>query len=263
MNGIALASVILYGRNMWLGVFIGQSLLLYYSNIPLGASIGIGITNYIEAIIAFELFKYFKLDKKLSTINDIVGLILLIVLVLQPFSATFSNLILAYFGVIKWSTYFDSWFFWGIGNIMGQLLITPMLLLMYANVKLKHLWYLILVATFFTIMTYISIAVFPIDNPFILLGFTLFVIFVLSSKAGIHYGAFATVIITAVALYLTHKKIGLFVKSSDIDNIINLNSYVLFQIIFLLFIGTLLADNHLDILPMPKGRGFWIQTILA
>jgi len=46
-EGIALASVLLYGRNMWLGVFIGQSILLYYSNIPLGASIGIGINTYI------------------------------------------------------------------------------------------------------------------------------------------------------------------------------------------------------------------------
>jgi len=243
-EGIALASVLLYGRNMWLGVFIGQTLLLYYSNIPLNVSIWIGIIHAIEAVIAFELFKYFKLDKKLSTIHDIVGLILLIVLVLQPFSATFGNLILVYFGVMKWSNYFNSWLFWGFGNIMGQLLIAPMLLLMYAHIKPKQVRYFILVATFFTIMTYISIAVLPIDNPFILLGFTLFVIFVLSYKAGIHYGAFATVIITAVALYLTHKKIGLFVKSSDIDNIINLNSYVLFQIIFLLFIGTLLADNH-------------------
>jgi len=242
-EGIALASVLLYGRNMWLGIFIGQSFLSYYYNIPLEASIGVGIINSIEAVIAFELFKYFKLDKKLSTIHDIIGLTL-IILFLQSFSTFFNNLILAYFGVIKWSTYFENWFSNGIGNVIGQLLITPMLLIMSSQIKLKHIKYLVIIAIFFIIMTYIFVVILPIDNPFILLGFTLFAIFVLSYKAGIHYGVFATVIINTETLYLTHRNIGLFIKSNAIDNIINLNSYILIQIIFLLPIGTLLADNY-------------------
>jgi len=242
-EGIALASVILYGRNMWLGIFIGQSLLLYYYNhIPLEPSIGVGIINSIEAVVAFELFKYFKLDKKLLTIHDIIGLIL-IILFSQSISTFFNNIILSYFEVKEWSSYFDNWFFEGIGNVIGQLLITPMLLIMSHHIKSEHIKYLVVIAIFFIIMTYISVVVLPIENPFILLGFTLFAIFILSYKAGIHYGVFATVIINTETLYLTHRHMGLFVKSNDIDNIINLNSYILLQIIFLLFIGTLLSDN--------------------
>jgi len=242
-EGIALAGVILYGRNLWLGIFIGQSLLSYYYNIPLEASIGVGIINSIEAVIAFELFKYFKLDKKLSTIHDIIGLIF-IILFLQFFSTFFNNLILSYFEVNKWSNYFDNWFSEGIGNVIGQFLITPMLLIMFAHIKPKHIKYLFVIAIFFAIMTYLFVVILPIyNNPFILLGFTLFGIFILSFKAGIHYGVFATAIIGMETIYLTHRNMGLFVQSNTIDNIINLNSYIILQIIFLLFIGTLLSDN--------------------
>jgi signal transduction histidine kinase len=241
-EGIALASAILYGKRVWIAVLIGQFFLAYFNGMDWEPSLGIAIINSIEAILAVVFFRKFRLNKNLSTFRDVFWLILIILFILQPFSALLGNFILVTFNVIEVSEYFNSSFFWFIGNITGQLLIAPMLLLMYTNIRKKDT-YKVLIVTFVSIvLSYLFLAIYPITNPLLLLALTIFLTLFLSYQKGVHYGAFATVIIAFVSLYLTHNGIGVFIKGNPIDNIINLNSYFLFQILLVLLFGTLLSD---------------------
>jgi len=241
-EGIALASAILYGKRVWVGILLGQFFLAYLNGMAWQPSLGIAIVNALEAILAVVFFRKFKLDISLSTFKDVFGLILIIVVILQPFSALLGNLILVTFNVIDSSEYVNSAFFWFIANIMGQLLITPMLLLIYTNISKKDIPNVFLIASSAIILSYLFLEIYPISNPLLLLGFTIFLTLFLSYNMGVHYGAFATVIVAFVSLYLTHKGIGIFVEGSPLDNIINLNSYFLFQILLVLLFGTLLSD---------------------
>jgi signal transduction histidine kinase len=242
-EGIALASAIIYGRQVWMAVLLGQFFLAYYHGMAWEPSLGVAMVNSIEAIFAVILFRKFNLNQNLSSFRDALWLILIIGLILQPFSSMISNLILVIFKVIEPISYTQSSLFWLIGNSMGQLLIAPMILLLYANVKKKEdAFPLFMVATLSISLSYLFLGVYPITNPLLLLGFTIFLTLFLSYKMGVHYGAFATFIVASVSLYLTQKGSGIFVEGSPIENIINLNSYFLFQILLVLLFGTLLSD---------------------
>jgi signal transduction histidine kinase len=241
-EGIALASAILYGKRVWIAILIGQFFLAYYNGMAWQPSLGIAIVNSLEAILAVIFFRKLKLNKNLSTFRDVFWLIIIIIFILQPFSALLGNLVFVIFDIIKTSEYLNSSFFWFIGNIMGQLLIAPMLLLMYTNITKKDTYKVILVASVSIILSYIFLEIYPITNPLLLLALTIFLTLFLSYQKGVHYGAFATVIIAFVSLYLTHNGIGVFIEESPLDNIINLNSYFLFQILLVLLFGTLLSD---------------------
>ena len=241
-EGIALASAILYGKRVWLAVLIGQFFLAYSNGMEWQPSLGIAIINSIEAILAVIFFRKFKLNKNLSTFRDVFWLILIILFILQPFSSLLGNFILVTFNIIEVTEYLNSSFFWFIGNITGQLLIAPMLLLMYTNIKKKDTYKVLIVASVSIILSYLFLEIYPITNPLLLLALTIFLTLFLSYQKGVHYGAFATVIIAFVSLYLTHNGIGVFIEGNPIDNIINLNSYFLFQILLVLLFGTLLSD---------------------
>ncbi len=242
-EGVALASAILFGKRIWIGILIGQFLLAYHHGMAWQPSLGIAIVNAFEAILAVIFFRKLRLNKNLATFRDVAGLILIIVIILQPFSAILGNLVLMGFHVIQAHKYMESTLFWFIGNTMGQLLITPTILLMYTNVTKKDLPLVALIGIGSAIVSYILLEVYPITNPLLLLGITIFATLFISYKIGVHYGAFATVMIHFVSLILTHNGKGVvFIKDSPIDNIINLNSYFLFQILLVLLFGTLLSD---------------------
>jgi len=242
-EGIALASAILFGKRVWIGVFIGQFFLAYYNGMGWQPSLGIAMVNSAEAILAVVLFKKFHLNKNLSTFWDVLGLILIIVLFLQPFSALLGNFILVKFHVIEAKEYLHSSFFWFIGNMMGQLLVAPTILLLYANITKKDIFKVIFVILISAISSYLFLEVYPIFNPLLLLGITVFFTLFLSYKLGVHYGVLATVVIAFVSLYLTHNGMGVFVHGENaLDNVLNLNFYFLFQILLVLLFGTLLSD---------------------
>jgi len=244
-EGIALASVLLYGKHVWVGIFLGQ-FFLAINTMSITHSLLIASINSIEAILALIIFNYFKLNNKLQEIRDILGLILIIVFVLQPFSSILGNFVAMDFHIINWELYMKNTFSWWFGNIMGQLLFTPMILLMYANLKKEEIVDLIVLALFFATMNYFFQIVFPIQNLLLLLAVTLPIILYISSDHGVHYGTFSTFAIVLVSLYLVHSNRGIFAnpKILDINNIINLNSYFLFQILLLLIVGTLFSEKR-------------------
>jgi len=127
--------------------------------------------------------------------------------------------------------------------MMGQVLLVPTFLLLYEHRKKVKIVELILIALFFTLVSYLFQIVIPIHNVSLLLSVTLPLIIYLSSRQGIEYATFSIVVITTVTLYLTHLNMGIFTTENKIGNIINLNFYFLSQILLLLIIGTLFEEK--------------------
>jgi signal transduction histidine kinase len=241
-EGFALAAAIIYRVNILPGIFLGQ-FFLGIENMTTLPSLGIATINTIEAFIAITLFQKFNLDRALSKTKDIFGLIVLIVFVLQPFSATLGSLTLLIFNIITADEYFNSLFSWWFGNAMGQILFTPMLLLIYSHFKKEELLEFLFVALFFGLLSYLFQIVVPIQNLSLLLSVTLPFIIYLSSIRGLHYATFATTIITATTLFFMYLGKGVFVEDTTVNNIINLNFYFLSQILLVLIIGTLFSEK--------------------
>jgi len=133
-EGIALAFALRYGTWVWPGIFLGQLALALTRGLPLAPAICISASNSMQACLAVWLFHRLKLDPRLERARDLAGLLLMIIFVLQPFGATLAHASLWLSGVIDTQVELaTSWRNWWMGCILGQMLVAPLLLSLFAG----------------------------------------------------------------------------------------------------------------------------------
>ena len=243
-EGLALGFVLYFGLRIVPGIFIGQLLLALTNNMNLISSFEISIINSLEAILGYYLFYKFKISKKLLSFNDILKLSFLIIFILQPFSAILSNIFLNISSDIEINTFIFNTFSWWFGNIMGQLLLTPFLLLFFDRYKQIQTSELLLYGILYFIYIYILEIGLKINNLAMLLTLSLSVVIFVLFKKGLLYANFLNIILSIVSAYSIKLQIGVFSNSNIIINTINYNIYILFHIILIWLIG-ILFENEL------------------
>lgn len=196
-EGFALAGAILFGRSVWLGVFLGQLLLAVSAGMPSAPALGISAVNSMEAVLAASLVASFGLDKSLARVKDITGLMLLVALVLQPFSAFLGNSVLYAFSVVSSEDLVWSVFSWWFGNSVAQLLIAPMLVYLYVRRHELNIRNVSLVILFFVLLNYVLLYAMPVHRLALLLAITMPMVMLLAAYKGITYATIAT---TTIAL---------------------------------------------------------------
>jgi signal transduction histidine kinase len=133
-EGIALAFVLRYGAWVWPGIFLGQLALALTRGLPLLPALGISASNSAQACLGGWLFRRFGLEPRLERARDLTGLLVLIFFVLQPLGATLSHASLWLGGVIDTPLGLAlSWRDWWLGCVLGQMLVTPLLLSVFAG----------------------------------------------------------------------------------------------------------------------------------
>ncbi len=243
-EGFALAGVLIYGRWLVVGIFAGQLALALSAGLSLGAATAIAAVNSAEALLALTLFDRFRLDRSLATVRDVAGLLMLIALVLQPFSAVLGNLVLLAYSVLPLEAFGHSLFSWWFGNVLGQFLITPLLLLLWANARRIRLLPLLGVVVSFLMLNYIILFLYPIDRLAIILSITLPPIMLLAAYGNIVYSVVATTIIALAASYATHHGSGAFATGEMASDFVDLNFYILVHVILVLLLGALFSERR-------------------
>lgn len=133
-EGIALAFALRHGTWVWPGIFLGQLALALTRGLPLFPALGISASNSLEACLAVWLFHRLRLDPRLERARDLAGLLIMIIFVLQPFGATLAHASLWLGGVIDTPLELaTSWRNWWMGCLLGQMLVTPLLLSVFAG----------------------------------------------------------------------------------------------------------------------------------
>jgi signal transduction histidine kinase/CheY-like chemotaxis protein len=128
-TGIALAAVLCLGYRVWPGIVLGQLLLNLLVSHPLAAAPAIAAGSALEALLgAYLLRQLLHFRKALDRIRDVLGLIGTGALVGHPLSATIGISALCLAGTIPVDRYGAAWLDWWLGNVMGQLLVAPLLL---------------------------------------------------------------------------------------------------------------------------------------
>ncbi len=202
-EGVALAFALYFGKRVLPGIFVGQLVLALLNIAPFPALL-IALVNTAEALIAIKLFERFHLHRDLRSVRDITGLALLIVFMLQPFSALLSNAVLIMTDTIEIQRFWYSVFSWWFGNVMGQLLYTPFLLLLSNYRKINFREYL-LYGFVVAVGTYIFEIVIAIENVLLFLSITVPFTILIVARRGMPYGTFTTVVgalVSAYAVYL-------------------------------------------------------------
>lgn len=224
-EGIALAMALYFGKKVIPGIFLGQLILALSSGMNIVPSLEISFINSIEAMIGIFLFDKYKLNKELVKLKDIIGLVVIIVFVLQPFSAIAGNTVLLLNSIINSDEYFGTLFSWWFGNIMGQLLFTPFVLFLLINYKTIKFFEYFIYGLLFAIFIYVIEVILIIENSSLLLTFTIPVLILVVAYKGLGYGTLLAIVVATVSSYSVYLGVGAFATNTAIDNIININFF--------------------------------------
>ncbi len=238
-EGFALAAVILLGKRLWMGVFLGQLVLALYNGLAWHTALGLAMINSLEAVIGAILFYRWALKPSLRTIHDVSGLLGLIFFCLQPFSATLGILVLWLSGQIPATELGIAWFSWWFGNSLGQALITPLLLCFFAG-KTDSTPRLILLTIFASLLICATISA---NNLTIVFAVTMPLLILIATTGGIAMVSLATILIAGITLFVTQQMTGVFVHDGKML-LVDLNLYLLGIILTGHFIAALLAEHQ-------------------
>lgn len=128
-TGIALAAVILWGYRIWPGIALGAFLANAWTDVPVYTALGITAGNTLEALIgAYLLRRFADFRPSLERVRDVAALIVLGGVVSTTVSATIGTGSLLAGGEIETGELASVWRTWWLGDMGGDLVVAPALL---------------------------------------------------------------------------------------------------------------------------------------
>ncbi|HVI04333.1 MAG TPA: MASE1 domain-containing protein [Enhygromyxa sp.] len=128
-TGISLAALVLFGRRVWPGIFIGSAItnaMIDTSPLPL---LVIAVGNTLEAVVgALLLEKVARFDPALARLRDVIGFLIYGALLSTTVSATIGVGALHLAGAVDAASFSTVWMIWWLGDAAGATVVAPLLL---------------------------------------------------------------------------------------------------------------------------------------
>src|SRR5262249_41000819 len=207
--GIAIGAILVFGRHVCVGIAIGAFLANLLSPVPLYAALGIAMGNTLGPALAAGLLRE-RGFASIKHLSDVFSLLLCSALGLM-ITAFIGPTVLLLNGVPYWHGLPSAWLIWWLGDCLGVLLVTPLIVnaAEFKSFKLRWMELAVLVLALLTgsgVLGYqrrISAEVFDFALlPFVIWGAVRF------SVTG---AALASCTLTSVALWETARGTGPFV----------------------------------------------------
>jgi signal transduction histidine kinase len=127
-SGIAVVSLFLWGYRLWPGIALGAFLVDLFAGAFMLVAIGTSVGCTLEALACTALLKHERVHPALDSLHDV----LILVLVAAPISAFISATIgvgsLLLGGSVGWSSVYETWSAWWLGDVISLLQLAPLLL---------------------------------------------------------------------------------------------------------------------------------------
>lgn len=128
-TGIAIAALLIFGRHVWPGIFLGALSANVLTDIPAGSAIGIAIGNTLEALVAFWLLQHVaRWRNSLDSVVDVMRFVGCAAILAPMVSATVGTISLCLGGAAEWANFWSFWLTWWIGDGFGALIVAPFIL---------------------------------------------------------------------------------------------------------------------------------------
>jgi diguanylate cyclase (GGDEF)-like protein len=129
-SGIALAALLIFGTELWPGIFVGAFVVNILTAGSLTTSLAIAIGNTLEAVAGAWLVCRFVSGKdSVFRSLDFLKFAILAGLVSTSLSATVGVTSLCAGGFAQWTEYWPIWSTWWLGDMGGDIIVAPVLLL--------------------------------------------------------------------------------------------------------------------------------------
>src|SRR5215831_3525234 len=137
-TGLALAALILGGFRLWPGIALGAFLVNLSAGAPLLVAGGMAVGNTLEALVGtWLLHRVVGFQPALERLRDVLGLVVLAGLLSTLLSATLGVTSGWLGGVIPSAAYGEAWWTWWLGDLMGDLVVAPLLLMWNGRMRLS------------------------------------------------------------------------------------------------------------------------------
>jgi signal transduction histidine kinase len=137
-TGIAIASLLIFGRRVWPGIFAGALAANLLTTIPVAATVGIAIGNTLEALTAHWLLRRTsRWRDTFSSVGDVMMFVVYGVVLAPLVSATIGSLSLCLADSEQWKNVVSLWLTWWMGDGFGALTVAPLLLAWSSRSKIK------------------------------------------------------------------------------------------------------------------------------
>jgi len=228
-SGIALGALLLWGYSLWPGVAAGAFLLAFLSPLPLWAAAAYAAGTTLAALIpAFLLRHLADFHTSLSRLRDVIGLIVFGALGSAMVSASCGASILYAANVRGWSGFGQAWLIYLLGDSMGVLLVTPVMLTFPNLLRIRSSFR---VAEFVVGLFLLAVLCFIIfgDLPLIpirlhILAFAVLPFLVGAAiRFGVSGAAMATLVIATIATVETELGAGPFASNNQFINAVLLD----------------------------------------
>ncbi len=235
--GIVLAALLIFGRSVWPGVALGAFGLAQVLGASFPNAISVAISTTLQALAGELLLRRFGFQPTLERLRDVYALIVLAAMGSPVVNATLSTITGVLFGAVPWHHAARNWWVLWLGDGMGILVITPVLLLLYQYSagkcrraacyyrlfghscellqRIKILvWFGLLVVGCFVVFwskTKSAIAQYPLEYiPFPLILWS-------ALRLGLPGAMFASLIVSAIAIGGAAQQLGPFIAKSGGD----------------------------------------------
>ncbi len=129
-SGLSLAALLLGGMRLWPGILLGALVANLVAGSPAPVAIAIAVGNTLEAVTGLLLLTAGKgFDRQLSTTSDYFRLVLLAGCISTWVSAVIGTGSLLLSGFLSPSDYWQNLQFWWMGDALGVVLFTPLVLI--------------------------------------------------------------------------------------------------------------------------------------
>ncbi|MEG4916541.1 adenylate/guanylate cyclase domain-containing protein [Microcoleus sp. B7-D4] len=131
--GIAQAGLLLFGRKVWPAIVLGTFLLnLVNPNEQIFAVwLGGNAGAILQAVFAVTALRWMGFRPSLARLKDVVNLILFGGLISTQISCTIGAFSLYFAGKVDWTEYLSVRWNWWLGDTMGVLILTPLILIFF------------------------------------------------------------------------------------------------------------------------------------
>jgi PAS domain S-box-containing protein len=127
--GVALAAMVILGYRIWPAVALGAFIVNFFTGIPHLAAVGIALGNTVGPLCGAWLLRQFpRFQPSLTRLRDVLGMSILGAFCGTAVSATVGAGVLFLTGVNAWSGFASAWLMWWLGDAMGVLIVTPLVL---------------------------------------------------------------------------------------------------------------------------------------
>ena len=136
--GIALAAMLLLGYRAWPAIFFGAFVVNLTNAGDIGTSVAIATGNTLEAMVGAWLVNQFAGGKNVFDRPQGVFKFALVAAISAVVSPVFGVTSLALDGFADWTNYGAIWLTWWLGDVTGDLIFTPLVLLW--GIRWKIAW---------------------------------------------------------------------------------------------------------------------------